>query len=98
MENTATKSNRKLLTVLAIVVVLVVVAAVAVYALLGSSGSKSKTASTASTGQPFPRVATKDQVKQNLTDLNDSLKQATTDQAAAKTALQESQTQVKVGN
>lgn len=96
MEQTPSSSRRLLLVGLGAVVLLIIAVAVVAFALFGTT--KHENNATTTTGSKGSTVATKDQVKQNLSDVNDSIKQAAADQAAAKAALQDSSNQVKVGS
>ncbi len=95
MEQVDNSKNRKVWMIVGILVVVGAVAGVVIYA-LASSSTKSESSTTQST--PWPRVATKDEVSQNLSDLKASMEQANEDSAAAKAAMKDNDNQVKVGN
>lgn len=96
-EQTGQKSFRTLIIVAVIVVAFMAVIAVVVYALMVSS-NKQQQAASANTPAPWPRVATKEEVSQNLTDLDSSLKKAKADQDVASSAVKDNEKQIKVGN
>lgn len=71
----------------------------ATFALVSQTAKKedAKTATTTTTSSD-QTVASKDEVKKSLENVSSTLKQAATDQAAAKAALGDSKNQVKVGS
>lgn len=93
------KSMRIVWIVAGALIALVVVVGAVLYFMLGA-GTKPETAQTSPSPSASPEatVATKEQVKQNLSDLDTSIKQAVADQAAAKAAIKDSSKQVKVGD
>jgi hypothetical protein len=94
MQPTEKKSYKKL--VFGVVLLLVIVSGVAVglFNYLGT-GPRTESASSTKSPSPSPKVATKEQVKQNISDLGASIRQAAADQAAAKAA--QNDKQIKVG-
>ncbi len=94
MEQNPPSSSRLLFVGLAAVVGLIVVIGVAAFVIFGSS--KKETPENSATASE--QVASKDEVEQNLNDLSSTIKQASKDQAAAKAALKDGSSQVKVGN
>jgi hypothetical protein len=95
-EQNQSGSSKKLMMIGGAVGAFVVVGGVVLYALIGNVGKPSSSSSTSSPA-PWPRVATKEEITQSLSDLDSSLKQSATDQAATKAALKDSENQVKVG-
>lgn len=95
MEQTNTNSNRKVYIGVSVVLVLVVAIAVTAYVMLGTT-KKAPVAKTTTTSKPT--VATKSQVQQNLAALDVVMKQASADQAAAKTAISQGVSQEKAAN
>ena len=96
MEQTENNRTRNLWMAIGILVAVGAVVGIVVYALAISS-TKPEASSTKSPA-PWPRVATKEEVTQSLTDLETTLKQATSDQAAAEATLNDGDKQIKVGN
>ena len=92
MESAPLKSRRNLLIGLAAAAGLVVIISLVAYAIFGST-KRENPAPDSESGQ----VATKDEVKKNLNDIEASLKKATADQNAAKAA-QKDDKQVKVSS
>lgn len=92
-----TSKKRKTLIIVGIVITFCVVVGLVAYA-LATSSTKSESASTTKPSAPWPRTATKNEINQNLSDLKASLKQAQTDSESAKSALNDSNKQIKVGN
>lgn len=95
-EAPAPKKSRRLLWVglgAAVLTVLVVVVVA-----LALNGSKKQETATTNEAAQVASVATNEDVKQNLAVLDATLKQAGTDQAAAKAALKDGTSQIKVGN
>ena len=91
------KSSRQLLFVgLAATFGLIFAIALVAYALFGST-RRDDTADTSATASE-KKVASKQEVAQNLKDLDASIKQSATDQTAAKAVLKASESQTKVGN
>jgi flagellar basal body-associated protein FliL len=92
------KPSRRLLWIgiIAVVVVIAVIAAVSFMMMNTTKEQAGTTASPAASTEPT--VATKEEVTQNLETLNSSIEQASKDQAAAKSAIKDSASQVKVGN
>jgi len=95
MEQTKKSSKRPLVIGLAVAVVVIAVIAVVSVVILNST---KKEAAVSPSPSPTPTVATKEQVQQSLAELNATMKQAATDQAAAKSAINDGNNQVKVGS
>lgn len=91
------KSRRTLWVIIGIVIVILIGISAVIYSLQDASKPAAVT-SDASTTAVTETVASKDEVKQNLADADESIKQAATDQAAAKDAQNEGDSQIKVGN
>jgi len=91
------KPSRRLLLVGIIGGFLFIVIIVTTIFMLVNSTTKPEVASTKKT-ETEETVASKDKVKQNLATLDADVKQAATDQAAAKAALKANEKQIKVGN
>lgn len=91
------KPSRRLLWV-GIALVVAVVAIIGAVSYLMVANTKKDTGTISSSPSPSQTVASKEEVSQNLSTLNDSLKQATKDQDAAKAAIKESANQPKIGN
>ena len=91
---TPKKSRRLLWIGVAALVALLIVAGIVAAFVIGNPTKKE----TAVSPSPSPavQVATKEEVKQNLQVLDDSLKQANQDQATAKSAIQDAKQQVKL--
>lgn len=94
-QQTEKKSSRTVWIVVGAVVVFCIVLGVAIYLIVQSNTKKTSDSTTAATSV---HVSTKSEVQQNLSNLNNSVKQAKADQSAAKTVLENSKTQVKIGN
>lgn len=95
MQQTQRSSHRLLLVGIAAVVGLIIIISAVAFLLVGST--KRSTDSVNNT-ESKARVATHEDVKKDLAELDDSLEQFAVDQAAAKTVLQDGQNQVKVGD
>ncbi len=93
--NQSQYSSRRLLWV--IVGFAVAVLVVSIIAVLTLTNVKQEAAVEPLPSQA-PRVATKDEVKQNLALLSASLKQTETDQAAAKAAYADDKKRIKLGD
>ena len=94
---TPKKSHHLLWFGIGAVILLVVI--IAGLSLLVAGNTKKETAASPSpSAPPAVKVATKEDVQKNLSTLNESMKQAQLDQAAAKTAIGDAKTQVKVSN
>lgn len=90
-------SFRKVVAVIAIVVLFFAVLGVVIYALV-NSGTKQEAVSSTESPAPWPRIATKEQVQKDITDLDKQLKQSAADQAAAAATLKDNEKHKKVGN
>lgn len=93
------KKSRRLLWIgitIAAITAFVVIATVVVF----NNSKKEEAVSSNSTSAETQdaAIATNEDVKQNLSELDATLKQATTDQAAAKAALKDGTNQIKVAN
>lgn len=88
-------SRRSLWIGIAIAVIVLVTVIGIVVALTHQQSTDQVTERVNSDSQP---VATKSDIEQNLSDLDESVKQAAKDQAAAKAALKSSETQTKIGD
>lgn len=93
-----TQKTDKRMALVGIAVVVVVIAAIIVASVFIFGSTKKETASTTTSPSPSPTIATKDEVQKSLTNLDTTMKQAATDQAAAKTAIQDGTSQIKVAN
>jgi flagellar basal body-associated protein FliL len=93
----APKKSRRLLWIGVAAVVVVLIVALVAYLVIGNS---KKDVATEASPSPTPEatVATKDEVKQDLAVLDATIKQASTDHTAAKAALKDQSSQIKVGN
>lgn len=90
------KSSKHLVLMGGIVAVVVIIAvAITLFAMLNTT---KKEAATTASPSPTPTVATKAQVQQSLAELETTMKQAASDQAAAKSAINDGTNQVKVGS
>ena len=96
MEQTQ-KTDRRMALV-GVAVVVVVIAAIVIASVFIFGSTKKETASTTASPSPTPTIATKDEVQQSLTNLDSTMKQAATDQAAAKAAIKDGTNQIKVAN
>jgi flagellar basal body-associated protein FliL len=85
-----TKSRRGLFVVGALVVVIIAASVAAYFVLVVNKPKDSTTASA------MPEVPTKKEVGQIMTSVDDEIKQANTDQAAASAALNEAATPIQV--
>jgi flagellar basal body-associated protein FliL len=92
-EQTPRSSRRLLFVGLGAVIALIILIAVVAFALAGGTKQESNTPPASS-----DNVTSTETAKQNLTDVESSIKQAQTDQAAAKAALKEGDKQIKVGS
>lgn len=94
MDQMPTSSHRNLLIGLGAVVLLIFVIAGVTFLLFGSmrrdNGAMNDVSKT--------KVVTKETIEQNLGDSKASIKQAISDQSAAKSALKDSNKQIKVSN
>lgn len=95
-ETSVPPKSRHLLWIGLAVVLTLLIAAVVVYFIVGNA--KQEVATVAPSPSPEVTVATSDEVRQNLEALDATIKQATADQATAKTALKDGTNQVKIGN
>lgn len=93
MKQSQHASNRLLWAIVGFAVIVLLVAVITALSMMGVK----KDAATPLPSEA-PRVATKDKVRQNIALFDASMKQATLDQAAAKTALADSKNQIKVGS
>jgi len=98
MEQDQQKSYRLVWLVAASVAVLAVIIGIVVFIVLGAGTKKESDSVATSAPSASPSIATKAQIEQNLKDIDASIKQAATDQAAAKAALKDGDKQIKVGN
>lgn len=99
MDQTQQNSRRLLLVLVAVVVIIFITATAVMIALFGTPKKQATTSTEVSSAQTTQTaVATKDDVQQNLSELDTSIKQAESDQTAAKAALNDSKNQVKLGN
>lgn len=96
MEQTQ-KTDRRM-ALIGVAVVVVVIAAIVVASIFIFGSTKKETASTTTSPSPTPTIATKDEVQQSLTNLDATMKQAATDQTAAKAAIKDGTNQIKVAN
>lgn len=94
MEQTPTSSRRMLVVGIVAIMALIVVIAVVATLLFGTARQET-TMSNATNGSSD--IATKEAVKENLNDLDATIKQAAKDQAAAKSAQKDGDKQIKVG-
>ena len=90
---TPKKSRRLLWIAIAVVIVIVVVGGIVAAFMIGKPTEKVTSSPSPS---PEAKVATKEEVQQNLQVLDESLKQADQDQATAKSAIQDAKQQVKL--
>lgn len=99
MEQTEKKSFKLVWIVVASLGVFLMILGVAVV-LLAQSGTTPQTAkkNSTSTSSSSTQAITKEDIKKNLDDLNSSLKEAASDQSAAKAALDDSKNQIKLGS
>jgi len=88
------KNPKRLVAIIAGAVVLLIAVAIAVYVALGDSPEAVNTTSQ----QAVVPAATADEVKENLTELDARVKQAATDRATVKSALEDNKKQIKVEN
>lgn len=96
MDQTGQKSSLKLWIAVAALVIIGLVVVGIVYIMNGADTKKEAVSTTTtSTGA---EVASTEKVKQDITNLETSMKQATKDQNAAKAVLKDSDNQIKVGN
>jgi hypothetical protein len=79
------------------VVVLGIIAGAIFFVLLGST-TKPEVVTTTSPSPSVTAIATKEEVQQDLATADARLKEAATDQAAAKAAAKDSTNQIKVGS
>lgn len=96
MDQTGQKSSLKLWLVVGALVVVGLVVAGAVFIMSGAGTKKEATATNTTTSES--EVASTEKVKQDLSTLETSMKQATKDQNAAKAVLKDGDNQIKVGN
>lgn len=92
------KTDRRMALVGVAVVVIVIAAIVVASVLLFGSTKKETESNSAASPTPTPTVATKDEVQQSLTNLDETMTQAAADQDAAKSAIKDGTDQVKVAN
>jgi carbon starvation protein CstA len=95
MEQTPTSSRRML--IVGIVAIMALIATIAIVATL-LFGTARQEPATSSVTESSSGIATKEQVKENLSDLDATIKQAAKDQAAAKSAQKDGDNQIKVGS
>lgn len=93
MEQTPTSSRRMLAVGIVAIMALIVVIAIVSTLLFGTTRQETNNAATESTDS----IATKEAVKENLNDLDATIKQAAKDQAATKAAQKDGDSQIKVG-
>ena len=96
MEQTQKPDRRMALVGIAVVVV--VIAAIIIASVFIFGATKKETASTTPSPSPSPAIASKSDVQQSMTSLDTTMKQAATDQAAAKSAIKDGTNQIKVAN
>jgi hypothetical protein len=96
MDQSKSSSRRMIFIGVAVVAVVAIVIVVVSVVMLGTT--KKEDATTTLTPAKVTTIASKDDVQQNLSQLDSTLKQAQTDQAAAKAALKDGTSQIKVGN
>lgn len=92
----ADNKKRNIWIAIGIIAAIGTVAAIVIYALVVSSTQPESPA--AKSPAPWPRVSTKEEVKQSLTDLESTLKQANSDQMSVESALKDGDKQIKIGN
>jgi flagellar basal body-associated protein FliL len=95
MEQSQKTSRRMLYVGLVAVVVVIIAVIIGALAMLGTS---KKEVATSTNTAVAPQIASKDDVKQSLAQLDTTMKQAATDPAAAKAAIKDGTNQIKVGN
>ena len=100
MDKVQQSSKRLVWTIIGVAVVVFVVISGILYILFGMSTAGNKPAATTNKSQSSTAqaTATEQDVKNNLNQLNAAIKQASLDQQAARTAINEGKNQVKVGN
>jgi flagellar basal body-associated protein FliL len=94
MEQTHNSSRRLLWAGVGVAVIILLVALITMFTLMGT---KKDTTPVVSNVSKTKKVATKDEVKQDLAKLDASLKQFTDDLASAKAAQKDNTNQIKVG-
>ncbi len=95
MESTTPSSKRLVWIVAGIVVLLAILAVVAFFALFGVSQKESTATPTTTNGKA---VATKEEIEQNLSDIESSIKDSITDQKAAEAALNDDTKRIDLGS
>lgn len=95
MESTTPSSKRLAWIVAGVIVLFVVLATVAFFALFSASQKESTATPTTTNGNA---VATKEEIEQNLSDLEGSIKDSITDQKAAEAALNDDTKQIDLGS
>ncbi len=93
--NSTQKPSSRTVWIIAVAAVVALLLIVGVVAMLAARQPADQTTLPAASDQS---ASTKSDIKQNLSDLDKSIKQAAKDQTAAKAALKSSKTQTKVGN
>lgn len=93
--NVPEQPSKRLLWVGIGAVILLVAVIVGISFMMASTSKKDEAKSISPTP---PQVATKQEITENLSTLNESVKQAAKDQTAAKEAVKASTAQTKVGN
>lgn len=91
-------SKRPLIVGIAVAVTILVVAIVVTVLVLNGTKKTEMASQATPTPSAAPTVATNEDVKQSLTVLDETIKQAATDQATAKSALKDGTNQIKVAN
>ena len=97
MEQTQQQPSRNRLWIIVGIAVFILVMLGAIFYFVFGTVKPESTSTTATTTTTVT-TATKEDVQKNLSEARETLKQATTDQAAAKAAMDDSKNQVKVGN
>lgn len=95
-EAPAPKKSRRLLWIGIGAIVLTILVVVVIALVL--NGSKKEEVASTKEAEQTATVASNEDVKQNLAVLDATIKQANTDQSAAKAALKDGTNQIKVGN
>lgn len=97
MEQTPTSSRRMLVIgIVAVVALIAVIAIVAVLLFGTTTQQETTTPPTSAAAGTSGSIATKEEVKENLSDLDTTIKQAAKDQAAVKAAQKDGDNQIKV--
>lgn len=90
------KKSKRVLWIVFGVVAVVLIAVAAYYFITKSTEPEKTTVNTPQATEQEVTVASKSEVTQNLSSLNEALKQASADQGVAKAALKDANTPVKV--